>query len=139
MDERLKSWDRGAAAVEMAFVTMLLVLLVTGVADLGRVLFTYIGVQDAAQEGAVYGSFEPSDEGEIVGRAIASIEYPTLDAGDVAVSCPHGSPTGGNTIAVEVTHTVDLITPVIGQLLGSSIELSREFTGETYLGECLTP
>ncbi|HLT97030.1 MAG TPA: TadE/TadG family type IV pilus assembly protein, partial [Acidimicrobiia bacterium] len=48
--------ERGAAAVEMAFVAMFLILLVTGVADLGRAIFTYIGVQEAAEEGTMYAS-----------------------------------------------------------------------------------
>lgn len=123
----------------MAFTLVLLVLLATGVADLGRALFTYIGVQDAAQEGAVYGSFKPTDEAAIIARAVNSIDYPALADDDVAVTCPDGSPTGGNRIAVEVTHEVNLMTPIIGQMFGGSIHLSREFIGETFLNECLTP
>jgi len=131
--------DRGAAAVEMAFVLMILLLLALGVADLGRAIFTSIGLQDAAQEGAIYGSFEPTVEADIVSRVVNSTSYPALTAGDVSVTCPLGSPTGGNRIAVEVTHELDLITPIVGQLLGGSINLSRQFTGEVFLGECLTP
>lgn len=131
--------DRGAAVVEMAFVTVLLVLLATGVADIGRALFTYIGVQDAAQEGAVYGSFKPTDGNAIVARVIDSIDYPDLDPSNVAVSCPDGSPTGGHRISVTVTHRVDLVTPLIGQMLGGFIDLTREFIGETFLEECLQP
>lgn len=131
--------ERGAAAVEMAVATILLVLLSTGVADLGRVLFTYVSLQDAAQEGAVYASFEPSDPNEITQRVIQSIDYPTLDPANVTVSCPAGSPTGGNEIAVTVDHSVDLITSIVGQMLGGSVDLSRTFTGEVFIGECLTP
>lgn len=123
----------------MAFTVVLLVMLVCGVVDLGRALFTYIGVQDAAQEGAIFGSFKPADQAEIVDRVVGSVEYPQLTAMNVDVSCPAGSPTGGHEIAVEVSYTVDLITPVIGQMLGGSIDLSRTFTGETFLSECLTP
>lgn len=122
----------------MAVATILLVLLSTGVADLGRVLFTYIGLQDAAQEGAIYGSFEPSNTARIAQRVVESIDYPALDPANVTVSCPAGSPTGGKEIAVTVDHSVDLITPIIGQMLGGSVDLSRTFTGEVFLGECLT-
>jgi len=138
-DRELAVAERGAAAVEMAFAVVLLILLATGVADLGRALFTYIGVQDAAQEGAVFGSFKPISEDEIVARVVQSIDYPALTAANVDVSCPAGSPNGGHEIAVEVTFTVDLMTPIIGQLLGGSIDLSKTSVGETFLSECLTP
>src|SRR5690554_1925723 len=52
--QRMNERETGAAIVEMAFVTILLALLVCGVADLGRAVFTNIGVHDAAQEGARY-------------------------------------------------------------------------------------
>lgn len=131
--------ERGVATVEMAFVLMILIMLVMGVADLGRALFTYIGVQDAAQEGALYASFEPTSESAIRTRVIDSIDYPALTAADVTVSCPDGSPTGGNTVSVEVTHTVNLVTPIVGAFFGGSLDLSREYTGEVFLGQCLTP
>lgn len=132
--------ENGAAAVEMAFVAMLLVLLVMGVADLGRVIFTYIGIQDAAQEGAIYGSFEPSNEDAIKSRAADSIDYPSLTPADVIVTCPDGDPNapGGSRVSVTVSHSVSLITPIVGQMFGGSIDLSRTFTGEVFLGECLT-
>lgn len=130
--------DRGAAAVEMAIATILLVLLSCGIADLGRALFTYVSLQDAAQEGAIYGSFEPSDATAIAERVVESVDYPKLDPSNVAVTCPAGSPTGGKEIAITVTHAVDLITPIVGQMLGGSIDLSRTFIGEVFIGECLT-
>ena len=124
--------DRGAAAVEMAFVAMLLILLATGVADLGRVLFTYVGVQDAAQEGAMYASYHPEDPVGAMQRATASIDYPTLSPVDVGVSCS----TADNTVTVTVTHAVDLLTPVIGNMVGGEIVLTRSFTGEMLGGAC---
>jgi hypothetical protein len=130
--------ERGAAAVEMAFVTILLFILVAGTVDLGRALFTYIAVQDAAQEGTLYGSYRPEDAGPIRDRVVNSTQFPALEVANVDVTCPGGSPTGGDTIAVRVTHEVDLITPIVGNFLGGSIELSSEHFGQVFNGECLT-
>ena len=131
-------FERGAAAVEMAFLTILLFILVAGIVDLGRALFTYVAVQDAAQEGTLYGSYRPEDAAPIRDRVVDSTEFPTLDPDNVEVSCPSGAPNGGDTIAVRVTHEVDLITPIVGTFLGGSIELSSEHIGQVFNGECLT-
>lgn len=118
--------------------TLLLFILAAGTVDLGRALFTYIAVQDAAQEGTLYGSYRPEDAGPIRDRAVESTDFPELIVGNVEVSCPDGSPTGGDSIAVRVSHEVDLVTPIIGNFLGGSIMLSSEHVGQVFNGECLT-
>lgn len=134
-----KQSERGAAVVEMAFVTILLVLLAFGVADLGRALFVRIGLQDAAEEGATFASRNHADLAGIVDRTIDSITYPTLAPTDVTVTCPNGAPTGGDLVSVDVSHEFDLITPIPGAWFGGSIVLTRQFTATTFTGECLTP
>ena len=53
--------DRGANLVEMALVTVLLLLLLAGIADLGRAFYTYIVIANASREGARYASRFPND------------------------------------------------------------------------------
>ena len=123
--------QRGAAAVEMAIAAMFLVVLTCGVVDLGRGVFTSIGLRDAAQEGAIYGSFEPTDRTEVIDRVVQSVEYPELTADDVSITCTEDS-----RIVVEVQHEMDLVTPVISQMMGSTIEFERSFTGEAFAELC---
>lgn len=47
---------RGAAAVEFSIVLSILLLLLLGVADFGRVLYAKIVVEGAAEAGALYGT-----------------------------------------------------------------------------------
>jgi Flp pilus assembly protein TadG len=47
------------AAVEFAIVLPVLVLIVIGCVDLGRFLYYYIAVTNAAEEGATFGSLNP--------------------------------------------------------------------------------
>ena len=122
--------ERGAATVEMAMVTILLFMLIAGIVDLGRTLFAFIGVQEAAQEGAVFGSFDP--DGDIVGRAVDAVEFPVLAASDVTVTCP-----APGVIAVTVESDVNLITPIVGQWFGPTITLTRTVTGQVFLGACV--
>ncbi len=48
--------SRGAAAVELALLVMVLLLLAFGAADFGRILYAKIAMQGAANAGAEYGS-----------------------------------------------------------------------------------
>jgi Flp pilus assembly protein TadG len=52
--------ERGQSFVEFSIVVVFLVMLVAGVADLGRAFFSYLSLQDAAQEGATYASAYPT-------------------------------------------------------------------------------
>src|SRR5512135_3673178 len=64
-----KSSERGQSLVELAAGLLVLLILVMGIIDLGRALFYYTTLRDAAQEGAVYGAINPQDCYGIVARA----------------------------------------------------------------------
>ena len=49
--------ERGAATVEFALFAMFLVLIVSGIVDLGRGFYTAIALNDAVQEGAMFAAF----------------------------------------------------------------------------------
>ena len=103
--------ERGQSLVELALVLPLLILLLAGIADLGRAFFSYIEITNAAQEGARAGSRLPCYTGNAVQRlamktsitnaavAEAANSGVTLAAGNitiipdpVSVGCPiaHG-------------------------------------------------
>jgi Flp pilus assembly protein TadG len=51
----------GQAAIEFALILPVLVLLGLLTVDVGRVTFDYIGLRNAAMEGAIYGALHPGD------------------------------------------------------------------------------
>ena len=51
--------EKGQSLMELAVGIVVLLILVAGIVDLGRLLFFYIALRDAAQEGAVYGQLNP--------------------------------------------------------------------------------
>lgn len=119
-----RSYDQGVAAVEMAIVLPLLVYLVFGTIDMGQVLATHIALQEATHEGAMYGSFAPNDHTAVRQRVIESLDSPSLDAGDISVTCP-----SGDQIAVSVSYDVQLVTPIVSSWFGDSITLTKTVTG----------
>ena len=62
--------ETGQSMVELAVSFIILLLLLSGVVDLGRLAFYYLAMRDAAQEGASYASIFPNDCGEIEKRIL---------------------------------------------------------------------
>ncbi len=57
IQSRQKEW--GQSTVELALAATLLMTLLAGTVEIGRALFTWLAMRDAAQEGAYYGSISP--------------------------------------------------------------------------------
>ena len=58
---RQKSREKGQSMVELAVSLVVLLIIVGGLVDVGRMIFVYITLRDAVEEGAVYGSIQPDD------------------------------------------------------------------------------
>lgn len=124
--------------VETAFVTIFLLILVTGIIDIGRAIFTNIAIQEAAQEAAFYAAFDQNATVvSVQQRAVDSTSSPALDVTDVAVSCVLVPKTMKNAsrVSVTVSHSVDLVTPLIGQWIGS-IDLAKTAEAERFYETC---
>lgn len=128
--------ERGQSLVEMAITLTLLLILLAGIVDVGSAFFIMVQLNDAAAEGAVYGSLHPTDTGGIAGRALTSASDP-LDLGDpinnvsVAVSAPsaHASPCEGDRITVVVSYDYHIQMPFITTFIGTdTITLSGRST-----------
>lgn len=97
--------ERGANLVEFAIVAPLLVLLLLGIADIGRAFYSYITITNAAREGVRFASRFPDNLANIQAAAIReTVGTPiTLSTGDITV--PSGfNGTRGNPITVRVQH-----------------------------------
>jgi Flp pilus assembly protein TadG len=131
--------EKGQSLVEFAFTLVLLLILVVGIADLGRALFTYLSLRDGAQEGALYGSVVPT--GDITERVYQSSNYlqDLGNAGEISVTVTHdGTPCTGEPITVLVTYSNFTITmPFLGALVGSqSIPISAVITDTILAPKC---
>jgi Flp pilus assembly protein TadG len=111
--------ERGANLVEMAMVSLLLLILLAGATDVGRALNSFIVITNAAREGARYGSLYPHLESGIQQAAVleAAGSGVALSAADVTVS-PSPSGRGGTAqpgtpVRVTVQTQVDTILAAI--------------------------
>ena len=65
--------ESGQSLVELAVSIIILLILLAGVVDLGRVAYYYIAMRDAAQEAASYASIFPHRPHEILKRGYAGL------------------------------------------------------------------
>ena len=96
-------FDRGAAAVEMALVMPLLILMVMGIIDFGRIFNGEIQLSQAAREGARVAALGFS-ETNVKTRTSAALNNPAFQGGTatilVAVVKVDGAPVTGRAVNV---------------------------------------
>jgi hypothetical protein len=128
--------EHGQSLVELAITLPILVLLLLGTLDFGMAIFSYSMLRDAAQEGAFYGSFNPSNIEEIENRArnispraddevfSSPVQLRNKDLVKVKVRALgnfcQGIKNGvANRIQVDVSYRYPILMPFIGRLIGS--------------------
>ena len=98
--------------VELALALPVLLLLLLGTIDIGRVFFDYVQLRNGAREGAGYGARLPNDTAGIIARVqnhgVPSGTSVTVSCDDCGTS--QGQPTGLGTIHVTASHTFTPVT-----------------------------
>lgn len=111
----------GQSLAEFALIFPILILIVFGVLDLGRLFHAGITVANAAREGARYGTLNPPPDNNpaIIAAALAEAENSGINIppGYVSVSCPMGCDSG---LPVRVTVDYDF-QMIIGIVFGDPI------------------
>jgi Flp pilus assembly protein TadG len=104
-----KRKERGAVAVEMAIVLPLLLLVLIGIIEFGRVLNVQVSLTQAAREGARYAAIHHSDSSLDV-SAVALAAAPSLSGLPVTVTHNAGSCTSGTNVTVTTKVTMSSMT-----------------------------
>jgi len=118
------SSEKGQSLVELALSFTILLMLLAGAIDFGRAFFTWVSLRDAAQEGAAYGSIDPTNLGEIENRVYSILEssgaVPEPRTNVVITRTFFGPACLGNIIQIEVDYlTFPLTVPFLGSIIGS--------------------
>ena len=122
--------DRGTALLELAIVAPLLIVMVFGVIDLGRLIYTRITLHEAVQEGSIYASTNPDDPNGTIFRVVESVDNPAIDPANVTVECP------SDTIRIATTHDMALVTPLFR---GRTVTLTAEVTTDIFSSDDCVP
>lgn len=117
--------EEGQSLVELAVSLVILLILLAGIVDLGRISFYFIAMRDAAQEGASYASVYPNHCFAIEDRVRASVVDDTNVNVDIlinGVNCLSATSTDaceGRVVEVTVSDPAFPITmPFLGSVIG---------------------
>ena len=131
----IKRKERGQSLVEFAIVLPILLIILAGVLDLGRLYYAYVAVTDAAAEGAAYAAIWPDEYDEMFERAQdATGGMVVLEPGSVEVD--YETSGSGDPISVTVSYSHTLATPLMnvivpdGRLVLRAVATEVILTGE---------
>ena len=101
--------SQGQALVEFVLVALVLIVIMSGVFDLGRAYKAHIVINNAAREGAFYGALHPWDEDGVGLRAVAEAYNSgiVIETSDVAMST---SGVSGSPVIVTVDYDFHLFS-----------------------------
>lgn len=142
---KLKEEPRAQSLVELAISLMIMLLLLLGAVEFSLALFQYVTIRDAAQEGAIYGSINPTDESGIQYRAVAAAsDVVDIDpVSDVAVAysstnhCEGTTSGSPNSLTVTITFAHPITFPLVGPMIGSNtIDLTASVTNTILQPTC---
>ncbi|MGH8952970.1 MAG: hypothetical protein ACRDX9_16325, partial [Acidimicrobiia bacterium] len=113
-----------------------------GIVDVGRAIVANISVRDAVQDGASYFAYtRDATAAEVEARVRGSVSSPDLtDVATTSVTVFCGPDPrellDGSRVRIDLTHDVDMITPIVGDLLGGTITLSPTAEADRFFDTC---
>ena len=144
--------ESGQSLVEVAIGLVVLVLLLSGLLDLGRVYFTFVALEDGAGEAALYLAINPQCPTAAAGSQCAdpnNAEYRARHAGGAEVDWSIAAikidiPTDalgnsvydvGEPVSVTIEYQFQLLTPIIPKIAGLNPLTLSTHASQVIIGE----
>jgi hypothetical protein len=121
---------RGQGMVEFALILGILLLIIAGSIDMGRGIYAFSVVQNAAREGARFGVINPDDVGGI--QDAARRLTAGLDGAAVSVIPSY---LDARTLQVTVSYAFEPITPFLARFMGESGNITLESSASMRIEE----
>ena len=124
-----------------------MLLLVVGGLDVGRLFFSWVEVNNAAREAAAYAGGNPTDTSGITahatqetnsqrqgGEGAIAITTTCAEPAHTPLACSAAAGGGGtgNTVTVRATKPFSFVTPIIGNILGTTVTLTSSATSAVF-------
>ena len=140
--------EKGQSLVELALIIVLVLVLLAGVVDLGRMMYEYLTMRDAAQEGAGYASIYPNYCLETTNRVMQNLpdsNYAVLVFVDPPSTCGEAAaadnPTithgcSGNEVVVTIDHSFSVTMPILSLFTGPTVPMHVEIRDNIVRPKC---
>lgn len=116
---------RGQALVEVAILLPILLLILMGIFEFGRVFNAYLIINHASREGARSAALG-SDDTEIINKINASIFYLDSTKLTIVITPSKSSRTRGTDVTVNLKYNIDIIVPIIENLVQDPFPLEAQ-------------
>jgi Flp pilus assembly protein TadG len=114
--------NRGQALVELAMTLPILLMLLFGIVEFGRIFNAYLVVNNAAREGARVAAVGYANE-EIISTVNKAAAI--FDARDLDIQIdPENSREQGKEVVVSVSYSVDIFAPIISAIIPDPFEVA---------------
>lgn len=130
-----RGWDRdrgterkrrelGQSLVELTLVLPVLLIILAGLLDVGRLYHAYVAVTDAAAEGARYASMNPSATADQIKRRASAASGGLILIDEDQVGVDPLDPSSSESVTVTVTYPFEVVTPLVNAMVpGGTIPL----------------
>ncbi len=124
--KRLRRSQRGQTLVEFALILPILILILFGILEFGRIFYSYISITNAVREGARIGVVGAEDD-EIIAKVKAAAHLkPEIQEDEIKILPEETHRTPGVALSVEVSYNVDLVTPLFSKILDDPFPLNSK-------------
>ncbi|MGI5922036.1 MAG: TadE/TadG family type IV pilus assembly protein [Syntrophomonadaceae bacterium] len=123
--KRLLAESNAQGLVELAMVLPVLLMLLMGIVEFGRVYGSYLVISNLAREGARYGVVGHTDS-QIENIIVSQRAYLDEDRLTVTITPSDETRAKGSPLEVAIDYTVPLITPFLGDILPDPFPLSAQ-------------
>jgi len=138
------SQEKGQSLIEFAVSLVILLLLLAVAVDAGRAFFTFMSLRDAVQEGALWGSYNPTETDLIEDRVTKASNLVQAIANDpdavlnIDVDIIGTEACNGSGLRVQATYENFPITmPFLGMFIGSQeVPISASVTDTILVPPC---
>lgn len=122
---KLAKDETAQSMVELALVLPVLLLILFGIVEFGRIFHSYMVIANAARVGARVGAIKNSDS-QIVSAVEGAVQPSSLDLNSLTINITpnQSNRSSGDSLTVEVDYEVDLFVPVITNLLPDPFPIS---------------
>lgn len=117
--------QKGQAIVEMALVLPILLLIVFGIMEFGRVFNAYLVITNASREGARQGVVGGTDT-QITDSVKAAAGTLDLSKLTVTINPTATSRVRGAQLTVQVGYSVKIYTPIISNIIGDPFPINAQ-------------
>lgn len=105
--------NKGQALVETALVLPILLMLLFGIVDFGRIFHAYLTLDHVGREAARMASVQQYDESTIKTKAVSSAVGLNITPAHIVINYEDGTPSSGKGVTVTLKYEIGFITPIV--------------------------